>query len=106
MSACIQAVGQGDFTQVIQGESQGEILLLKDTANHVLDQLRITVYEITKLSDLVVVDGDLGAQLSVHDLQGTWKKLVENVNSMADCKCFLELYPFHQGSVANQRVIS
>ena len=78
------AVARGDLTQKVTAECKGEILQLKDTINSMVDQLQQFAQEVTKIAKEVGTDGVLGGQATVHDVQGTWKHLTENVNGMAN----------------------
>lgn len=77
------AVAKGDLTQKVQAECRGEIFQLKSTINSMVDQLRVFAQEVTKIARAVGTDGVLGGQATVHDVEGTWKDLTENVNVMA-----------------------
>lgn len=77
------AVARGDLTQKVQANCKGEILELKSTINSMVDQLRQFAQEVTRLARAVGTDGELGGQATVHDVEGTWKDLTENVNVMA-----------------------
>ncbi|KAJ5743524.1 HAMP domain protein [Penicillium manginii] len=77
------AVATGDLTQKVQAECKGEILALKEIINSMVDQLRQFAQEVTKIAKEVGTDGVLGGQATVHDVEGVWKNLTENVNGMA-----------------------
>ncbi|MGD1807525.1 HAMP domain-containing protein [Dapis sp. BLCC M126] len=76
------AVAQGDLTQKITVEAQGEILELKSTLNKMVDQLNTFSSEVTRVAKEVVA-GQLGGQAKVQDVRGVWKDLTDNVNTMA-----------------------
>lgn len=77
------AVAKGDLTQKVQAECSGEIFELKNTINSMVDQLQQFAREVTKIAREVGTEGVLGGQATVHDVQGTWRDLTENVNGMA-----------------------
>ncbi|RKU39735.1 histidine kinase osmosensor [Coniochaeta pulveracea] len=77
------AVAKGDLTQKVQAECRGEIFELKKTINSMVDQLQQFAREVTKIAKEVGTEGRLGGQATVHDVQGTWRDLTENVNGMA-----------------------
>lgn len=77
------AVAKGDLTQKVQADCKGEILLLKDVINGMVDQLNELAQAVTKIAKDVGTDGVLGGQAVVHGVEGTWKNLTENVNGMA-----------------------
>ena len=65
------------------GRSRGEILLLKDTLNTMVEQLRSFAAEVTRVAREVGTDGRLGGQAVVPGVAGTWKDLTDNVNLLA-----------------------
>ncbi len=83
IAAVTTAVARGDLTQKVQASCKGEILDLKSTINSMVDQLRQFAQEVTKIARAVGTDGELGGQATVHDVEGTWRDLTENVNVMA-----------------------
>lgn len=77
------AVAKGDLTRKVTASCKGEILRLKITINNMVDQLQQFAQEVTILAKEVGTNGVLGGQATVHDVEGTWKDLTENVNGMA-----------------------
>ncbi|CDH54714.1 sensor histidine kinase response regulator [Lichtheimia corymbifera JMRC:FSU:9682] len=77
------AVAKGDLSRKIVVEVQGEILELKDTVNSMVDQLRVFAAEVTRVAREVGTEGKLGGQAAIRGVDGTWKDLTDNVNSMA-----------------------
>src|SRR5213593_3018680 len=77
------AVAQGDLSQKITVDAQGEILELKSTVNTMVDQLSSFAAEVTRVAREVGTEGRLGGQAEVAGVSGTWRDLTENVNSMA-----------------------
>ena len=77
------AVAKGDLTQLVQAECKGEILSLKSTINSMVGQLQQFAQEVTKIAKEVGTEGRLGGQATVHDVEGTWRELTQNVNGMA-----------------------
>ena len=61
----------------------GEILLLKETINTMVDQLNAFAAEVTRVAREVGYKGKLGGQAQVPGVAGTWKDLTDSVNSMA-----------------------
>ncbi|KAI8968356.1 hypothetical protein BDF20DRAFT_964391 [Mycotypha africana] len=78
-----KAVAMGDLSKKIEVETRGEILDLKNTVNDMVDQLRVFASEVTRVAREVGTDGKLGGQASVPNVDGTWKDLTDNVNTMA-----------------------
>ena len=77
------AVANGDLSQKITVEAQGEVLELKDTINNMVEKLRIFADEVTRVAREVGTEGVLGGQANVPGVAGTWKDLTDNVNAMA-----------------------
>src|SRR5436189_4315169 len=77
------AVARGDLSQKITVDERGEMLLLKDTLNTMVEQLRSFAAEVTRVAREVGTDGRLGGQAVVPGVAGTWKDLTDNVNLLA-----------------------
>ncbi|MET8701980.1 HAMP domain-containing protein [Kitasatospora sp. NPDC004723] len=77
------AVAEGDLTQKIRVDARGEILLLKETINTMVDQLSAFADEVTRVAREVGTEGNLGGQATVRGVSGTWKGLTDKVNVMA-----------------------
>ncbi|KAF9181861.1 hypothetical protein BGZ51_005141 [Haplosporangium sp. Z 767] len=78
-----KAVARGDLTKKITVNVKGEILDLKNTINSMVDQLSLFANEVTRVAREVGTEGKLGVQAQVEDVQGTWKEISSNVNTMA-----------------------
>ena len=76
------AIASGDLSKKITVNVSGEILLLKDTINTMVDQLRSFASEVTRVAREVGSEGRLGGQANVPGVAGTWKDLTDSVNSM------------------------
>jgi HAMP domain-containing protein/CheY-like chemotaxis protein/signal transduction histidine kinase len=77
------AVATGDLSRKITVNVSGEILLLKETINTMVDQLNAFAGEVTRVAREVGTEGKLGGQANVPGVAGTWKDLTDSVNSMA-----------------------
>src|SRR5580765_2142514 len=77
------AIASGDLSKKITVDVSGEILLLKDTINTMVDQLNAFAGEVTRVAREVGTEGRLGGQANVPGVAGTWKDLTDNVNFMA-----------------------
>src|SRR5207302_534460 len=93
------AIANGDLSKKITVDVRGEILLLKETLNTMVEQLRSFAAEVTRvardvgtegrLGGQAVVpgvggtEGKLGGQAQVSGVAGTWKDLTDTVNVMA-----------------------
>jgi HAMP domain-containing protein/CheY-like chemotaxis protein/signal transduction histidine kinase len=78
------AVANGDLSQKITVEAQGEMLSLKSTMNTMVDKLRVFADEVTRVAREVGTEGKLGGQADVPGVAGTWKALTDSVNAMAN----------------------
>ncbi|PHZ11004.1 putative nik-1 protein (Os-1p protein) [Rhizopus microsporus ATCC 52813] len=78
-----KAVALGDLSKKIDVETRGEILDLKNTVNDMVSQLRVFASEVTRVAKEVGTEGKLGGQAKVPNVDGTWKDLTDNVNTMA-----------------------
>jgi HAMP domain-containing protein len=78
------AVARGDLSRKITVDVKGEILELKNTINTMVDQLNSFASEVTRVAREVGSEGKLGGQANVSGIEGTWKDLTDNVNSMAN----------------------
>src|SRR5207253_1070277 len=88
------AIANGDLSKKITVDVRGEILLLKETLNTMVEQLRSFAAEVTRVArevgtegklggQAVVTEGKLGGQAAVPGVAGTWKDLTDTVNVMA-----------------------
>jgi HAMP domain-containing protein/CheY-like chemotaxis protein len=78
------AIAKGDLSKKITVTVSGEILLLKETINTMVDQLNSFASEVTRVAREVGTEGRLGGQATVPGVAGTWKDLTDSVNSMAN----------------------
>ncbi|WP_179955979.1 MULTISPECIES: HAMP domain-containing protein [Antarcticibacterium] len=77
------AVAQGDLSQKITEEGKGgEVLILSNTINSMVDSLTLFAAEVTRVAREVGTEGKLGGQATVPSAAGTWKDLTDNVNIM------------------------
>src|SRR3982075_2383964 len=77
------AIASGDLSKKITVNVSGELLLLKETLNTMVEQLRSFAAEVTRVAREVGSEGRLGGQANVPGVAGTWKDLTDSVNSMA-----------------------
>ena len=77
------AIANGDLSKKITVDVRGEILLLKDTLNTMVEQLRSFAAEVTRVAREVGTEGKLGGQALVPGVGGTWADLTDNVNLLA-----------------------
>ena len=72
------AIAGGDLSKKITVDVRGEILLLKETLNTMVEQLRSFAAEVTRVAREVGTDGRLGGQAVVPGVDGTWKDLTDS----------------------------
>ncbi|ODS30779.1 MAG: hypothetical protein SCARUB_04104 [Candidatus Scalindua rubra] len=77
------AIANGDLTQKITVEAQGEILQIRETVNKMVDMLGAFGGEVTRMAREVGTEGKLGGKAEVPGAAGTWKELTDNVNALA-----------------------
>jgi signal transduction histidine kinase/HAMP domain-containing protein/ActR/RegA family two-component response regulator len=83
ISQVATAVAEGDLSQEITVDAQGEVLQLKQTFNTMVGQLSGFADEVTRVAREVGTEGRLGGQAEVEGVSGTWKRLTESVNGLA-----------------------
>lgn len=84
IAAVTTAVARGDLSKKVGAEVKGEILELKVTINTMVDRLGTFAFEVSKVAREVGTEGVLGGQAEVENVEGKWKDLTENVNTMAN----------------------
>ncbi|CAL5875239.1 uncharacterized protein PFLUO_LOCUS9543 [Penicillium psychrofluorescens] len=77
------AVAKGDLTKKVTADVNGEILDLKLTINAMVDRLNQFAFEVSRVAREVGTDGTLGGQAQVENVEGLWRDLTDNVNTMA-----------------------
>jgi HAMP domain-containing protein/CheY-like chemotaxis protein/signal transduction histidine kinase len=77
------SIATGDLSKKITVDVRGELLVLKETLNTMVEQLRSFAGEVTRVAREVGTDGKLGGQATVPGVAGTWKDLTDNVNLLA-----------------------
>jgi HAMP domain-containing protein/signal transduction histidine kinase len=76
------AVANGDLGRKITVDARGELLLLKETINTMVEQLGAFAAETTRVVREVGTEGRLGGKAHVPGVAGTWKDLTDSVNAM------------------------
>ena len=71
------------MSQTIDVEASGEILVLKETINDMVERLSNFCNEVQRVAKDVGVDGKMGAQADVAGLKGRWREITTDVNTMA-----------------------
>lgn len=71
------------MSQTIDVQANGEIQILKETINNMVGRLSSFCYEVQRVAKDVGVDGKMGAQADIAGLDGRWKEITTDVNTMA-----------------------
>ncbi|WP_219635236.1 HAMP domain-containing protein [Nocardioides ungokensis] len=84
----VAAMSDGDLTQRmdlrLDGQSlRGEPLRVARSVNGLVDQLSSIADEITRVTREVGTEGKLGGQARVRDADGSWRDLIDAVNTMS-----------------------
>ncbi|GAA2151731.1 HAMP domain-containing protein [Nocardioides koreensis] len=84
----VAAMSDGDLTQRmdlrLDGQSlRGEPLRVARSVNGLVDQLSSIADEITRVTREVGTEGMLGGQARVRDADGSWRDLIDAVNTMS-----------------------
>src|SRR3546814_18581082 len=77
------AIAGGDLSKKITVDVRGEILLLKDTLNTMVEQLRCFAAEVTRVDSEVGTAGRIGGQAVGQGGAGPWNDRTEHVNGHA-----------------------
>src|SRR5450755_1639922 len=77
------SIASGDLSKKITVDVRGELLVLKETLNTMVEQLRSFAGEVTRVAREVGNEGKLGGQARVPGAAGTWRDLTDNVNLLA-----------------------
>jgi len=78
------AVANGDLDQKITVEAAGEILELKGTINGMVDNLNRLAGEVSRVAQVAGVEGQLDERAIVEGVAGSWKDIVDTLNSLLD----------------------
>ncbi len=77
------AIARGDTTQKMEIRAAGDIKVMINTINEMVDNLNTFSGEVTRVAREVGAEGKLGGQAEVKGVGGTWKDLTDNVNMLA-----------------------
>jgi HAMP domain-containing protein/signal transduction histidine kinase/DNA-binding response OmpR family regulator len=88
LARVVTAVSEGDLTQRMQlqvdgQQLRGEPLRLAKAVNGLVGQLSSIADEITRVTREVGTEGKLGGQARVRSADGSWRDLIEAVNTMS-----------------------
>jgi signal transduction histidine kinase/CheY-like chemotaxis protein len=79
MQRVIGAVADGDLSNKVSVDVQGEMLELKNTINGMVDQLNGFVSEVTRVAREVGTEGTLGGQAQSREVAGVWNETIRNL---------------------------
>ncbi|KNE95783.1 hypothetical protein PSTG_10844 [Puccinia striiformis f. sp. tritici PST-78] len=80
ISAVTSAIAKGDLSQQIEVEAKGEMADLKKTVNSMVDTLKVILEEVGRVAREVGVEGKLGGQANIPNVEGAWYDLSHSVN--------------------------
>jgi osomolarity two-component system sensor histidine kinase NIK1 len=83
ISSVTQAIARGDLRKKIEVHAQGEIQTLKDTINDMVTRLDGWSMSVQRVARDVGVDGKMGGQAEDQNIDGRWKDITRDVNTMA-----------------------
>jgi len=76
------AISDGDLTQKITVEAQGEVLQLKETINKMVDDLNRLASEVSRVAQVAGKEGKLDERAKVEGVGGSWKDIVDTLNNL------------------------
>ena len=79
----VTAVANGDLTQKLVVDAQGEVAALAETINGMTGTLATFAEQVSTVAREVGIEGKLGGQAKVPGAFGTWRDLTDNVNQLA-----------------------
>ncbi len=79
----VTAVANGDLTQRLVLDAQGEVAALAETINAMTETLATFAEQVSTVAREVGIEGKLGGQAKVPGASGTWRDLTDNVNQLA-----------------------
>jgi CheY-like chemotaxis protein/HAMP domain-containing protein len=79
----VTAVAKGDLKRKLVLQAKGEIEVLADTINEMIETLAVFADQVTTVAREVGVEGKLGGQARVPGAAGIWRDLTDNVNQLA-----------------------
>jgi HAMP domain-containing protein len=84
ISTVTRSVARGDLSKTLKITEQGEIERSKQIINTMVAKLNQFSSEVIRVTREVGTNGKLGGQANIDDVEGTWKELTVNVNTMAE----------------------
>lgn len=83
ISEVTQAIARGDMSRRVEVHAQGEIALLKDTINDMVERLDAWSLAVKQVAREVGVEGVMGGQANIEGIEGRWREISVSVNTMA-----------------------
>ncbi len=78
-----QGVILGDLSRKVTLSTDGEVEVLKDTINNLIDFMKTFSMQVSKVTKEIGSEGLLGAQVVIPNASGIWKELASDINQMA-----------------------
>lgn len=82
VSGIVIAVSRGDLTKRFLEDGKGELKVIKDGMNDMMDKLNLFVSEMNIISKAVGVEGLLGKKIESRNMIGSWLDVTNNINLM------------------------
>jgi HAMP domain-containing protein len=79
----VKAIADGNLKRKLTVEAKGEIALLVETINGMIETLETFADQVIKVAREVGTEGKLGGQAKVPGAAGLWREMTDNVNQLA-----------------------
>jgi methyl-accepting chemotaxis protein len=83
VSRVVHAIDHGELHWKVHGDMPGEMGLLKDMLNNLIDRVHAIIIEVTRVAREIVEEGRPGRQARVEGLGDYWEYLTDSVNKMS-----------------------
>jgi osomolarity two-component system, sensor histidine kinase NIK1 len=79
----LTAIDRGDFSKTLATGGEGVDGEIASRMNSIVSKLRNVSGEVNRITIEMGVEGRFGGQCEAPDVEGEWKRMVSNVNTMA-----------------------
>jgi len=84
ISKVVTAISKGDLQQKISIEAKGEVAVLTDTINSMVDDLNMLANEVSRVARVAGVEGKLTERAELPGVAGSWKNVVDTLNFLIE----------------------
>ncbi|KAG0199653.1 hypothetical protein BGX31_004244, partial [Mortierella sp. GBA43] len=81
----IKDIARGNLSKKVTVDAKRDMMDIKNAVNFTVDILQNIAMEVVRVSLDAGRDGGLGRRADVSDTTGTWKEMLDSLNTMADC---------------------